>query len=140
MISTFSKQNTKRVFASLLVAWLSGVVFLLCCQMTTAQASEMESCPLAKMDNCRKSSAKNDSSFVSIPREQNALDCCKIPAKIFDKARKLEKNQETAKVADKIIVSAPKFLFINPVFEAPKVQSVIRDRGSTFLENCVFRI
>ena len=136
------QQNTKRVIASLLVLWLSGVVFLFCCETSEAKASEVESCPLKKASHCnKKSTDETTSQFASLETENHTIDCCRFPSQVFDKARKLETHQQTARVPAIVKVPSPEFAFFKTRFQSPNFhQSVIRNRGSTFLRNCVFRI
>ena len=128
--------------ASLLAVWLSGAVFLFCCDAPEAKASEVESCPLKKASHCnKKSTDETVSQFASLAAENHTIDCCRFPAQVFDKPRKLETQQQPAKVPAIVEVSSPEFAIFNtePQF-SNFYQSVIRNRGSTFLRNCVFRI
>ena len=143
----FLKQKRKqlvRATAGFLTVWLSGLVFLFCCQMSVAQAAstEGESCPLAKLkDSCNKSGDKNESQFVSIEKEQLKLECCGFLPAVFDKARKIEKLQETGQAASNIKIPISKSLFVKQEFAQPKVfRSLILNRENTRLKNCVFRI
>ncbi len=134
------RQNTKRIFTAALAVWMSGIVLLVCCQMTSANAAhaEMESCPLAKKSDCAKSSKENPGEFVA--DESQSLDCCIFPAQVFDKARKIE-VQPSATIAAPLEVGAPPVFTVQKTFEQLKVyQSFIRNRGSTYLNNCIFRI
>jgi len=133
--------KTKQILAGSLMVWLSGVVFLFCCQTMTVHASRVENCPMPKTSHCHKSPDKNDSQSVSIESEQTAIEFCSAPFQVFDKARKLEINQQTAEVTAKIVIPTPKFSFVKSVSHSSNFyQPVIRNRGSTFLINCVFRI
>lgn len=142
MKANFLQQNTKRIIAGLLAVWLSGVVFLFCCEMPMAKAAEAESCPLAKTNHCHKKSAGADvSQFVSLQTDDRTFDCCRFPSQVFDKARKIETIQQTAAVATIVKVAPPQFSFVETNFKRREIhQSFIRNRGSTFLRNCVFRI
>ena len=134
------QQNTKRIFTAALVLWLSGIVVLFCCDMPAKAASaEIESCPLAKKGDCAKTAeANSEHAFGQQPR---TFDCCVFPAKIFDKARKLEKSAEMAATAETVEIAAPKFFIVGKLFKSPTFyQSFVRNRGSTHLTNCVFRI
>lgn len=138
MKTNILQQNIKRTVAGLLAVWLSGVMFLFCCEATRAKMSEAESCPLAKKNHCHKQS--NGEAF-SIEAENQMLDCCRFPSQVFDKVRKIEANYQAAKTVDKIIIAPPKYTFAASDFVSAKVyQSVVQNRGSTYLKNCVFRI
>jgi len=136
------QQNTKRVAAVLLSVWLSGVVFLFCCEMPNAQASEAESCPLRKTSHCdKKPSDETVSRYASFETENKTIDCCRVASQVFDKARKLETNQQSAEAATVIKLSPPNFSFRKTNLQSSTAyQSVVRNRGSTYLRNRVFRI
>ena len=136
------QQNTKRVVAGLLAVWLSGVVFLFCCEMPDAQASEAESCPLKKTSHCdKKSTDETVSQSASFETENKTIICCQFMSQVFDKARNLEPNQQSAQTAAVVKVSPPKFSFQKTYSQTLTVyQSVISNRGSTYLRNRVFRI
>jgi hypothetical protein len=142
MKTNLLQQNTKRVVAGLLVVWLSGVVFLFCCETSEANVSEAESCPLKKASHCNKKSTDETTSQIALlAAENHTIDCCRFPAQVFDKARKFETNQQKAKVSAIVKISPPEFAtFKIKPHSTSFHQSVIRDRGSTFLRNCVFRI
>jgi len=134
------RHNAKRIFTAALVFWLSGIVVLFCCDMpANAAVAEIESCPLAKKAHCAKTvETDSEHSFEGQPR---TFDCCVFPAKIFDKARKLEKSPESMAIAETIEIAAPKFFVVGKIFKSPEFyQSFVRNRGSTHLRNCVFRI
>ncbi len=136
------QQNTKRVIAGLLAVWLSGVVFLFCCETSEAKTSEAESCPLKKTSHCNKQSTNETiSQFASFATENHTIDCCRFPSQVFDKARKLETNQHSAEVAATVKISLPEFSFLKT--NSPPLhtyQSIIHNRGGTYLRNRVFRI
>jgi hypothetical protein len=142
MKANLLRQNTKRVVAGLLAVWLSGAVFLFCCEASKANVSEVESCPLKKASHCdKKSTDETVTQFASLRAENHTIDCCRFPAQVFDKARKLETNQQTGKVSAAVKVSPPEFAIFKIKPHSQNFhQSVVRDRGSTFLRNCVFRI
>ena len=142
----FPKQKRKqlrRATAGFLTIWLSGIVFLFCCQMTGVKASDLEaeSCPLAKThDSCGKESGNKDQ-LVAIKTEQVLLECCTMFPRIFDKARKIETIQKVEQTATAIKISQPKFLFVKQEFSQPKIfRSLILNQEDKHLKNCVFRI
>ena len=136
------RQNTKRIFSAALVFWMSGVIVLFCCgNMPTVKAAseEIESCPLAKKGRCAKTSEENTD--YSFNQGSNAFDCCAFPARIFDKVRKIEKSPESAMVVEAIEVSTPRLYLTAKTYQTPQFyQSFVRNRGSTYLQNRVFRI
>jgi hypothetical protein len=135
------RRKTKRIFTAALAFWLSGIVILFCCGNMPAKtaSAETESYSPEKKGHCTKTAATEDSGYSF--KKQPSFDGCFFPAKIFDKVRKLEKSPETSRVAETIEIAAPKFLTFEKSFEAPKFhRSFVRNRGSTHLQNCVFRI
>ncbi|MDQ3714377.1 MAG: hypothetical protein M3388_19475 [Acidobacteriota bacterium] len=142
MKANLLQQNTKRVVAGLLVVWLSGVVFLFCCETSKAKASETESCPLSKTSHCNKKSSQETVSQLALLQTVNqTIDCCLFPSQVFDKARKVETNQQSAEVSSIVKVPTTKFFFVKREFSSPKLyRSLVYNRGSTGLKNCVFRI
>lgn len=132
------RRITKRIFTIALAVWLSGIVLVLCCNMPTAQAETIV-CPLAQKDNCAKSSEKvlRESFIVESP----ILDCCAYPAQVFDKARKIEFQPQTAEVVETVKTVAPKISFSRTIVKKERVyQSFVHNRAKTHLKNCVFRI
>ena len=100
--------------------------------------AEPESCPLAKKGDCSKSPDKDSEHYFG--QETRAANCCAFPAKVFDKVRKIEKQPELATAAI-VEIAALKFSRTEKNFPSPKLfQSFVRNRGSTHLTNCVFRI
>ena len=142
MKAKLSQRNIKQIISGSLIVWLSGIVFLFCCEMPNAQASMAESCPLAKKNNCSKqSNAETISGFASLQTSQTAVDCCRFLLLVFDKARKIEKIQKAETVQTIVKVSQPVFSVVSHSFP-PKsnFHSVVINRENTQLKNCVFRI
>lgn len=139
------RQHAKRIFTAALVVWMSGIVLSLCCEMpANAAAMEVESCPLAKKGNhCAKTVADSsaDDFKTSFGRESRAFDCCNFPSQIFDKVRKTEVAPQATVISKAIEIVAPKFFIVERTFNSSTFpQSFVRNRGSTYLQNCVFRI
>jgi hypothetical protein len=141
MKANILQHNTKRAAAILLIFWLSGVVFLFCCETSKAKASEAESCPLSKTNHCnKKSNEEIVSQLPSFQTENHIIDCCLFPSQVFDKARKLETNHPAAFAA---VVKTPavKFFLVERKFVSSKIYySLILNCESRYLKNCVFRI
>ncbi len=141
MNSIFSQQRTRKVMSGLLAAWMSGFVFLFCCGPLEAQAKAEEFCPLAKAkSHCDKSNEKTDAPVFS-GDSNSKFECCGFLPAVFDKVRKLEKNQQTAYVAEKIKIEKPEVSFVRKDFEnvnfyrpPPLYEEKI------FIKNCIFRI
>ncbi|MDQ3321817.1 MAG: hypothetical protein M3525_05185 [Acidobacteriota bacterium] len=133
------RQNAKKFAVASLVFWMSGVLFLFCCE--TTEAAETESCPLPKTSHCsRQSSSESVSQFASV-HLKDALDCCRFLPQIFDKARKIETVQKAEPAAESVKVPQPKFSIASRAFPAKiTFQSVVINREDTHLKNGVFRI
>ncbi len=138
----FSRQNTKRIVAASLVFWMSGILFLFCCDSLKVQATEAESCPLAKINHCSKQTAsENDSQSASVQPEHRALDCCRFLPLVFNNSIKIEKTQKVGTAVANVKVLQCEFSIINREFPAQKTfRPVNINRGNTHLKNCVFRI
>ncbi len=134
------RQNTKKIVAASLVFWLSGILFLFCCETSQAQTSETESCPLAKTEHCSKQSdGKQPAEFASI--QPQTLGCCRFLPPIFDKTVKIEKIQKIESALSTVKISQPKFIVVKSEFPAAKnFRPVVINRENTYLKNCVFRI
>ncbi len=127
-----------------LAFWLSSVLVLACCgsHLFTVSASNVEeemSCPMDGGHDCCKKD--KDATNVS-ESEQNKDDCCVFkPTKIL--STDLQKQQDvrqTLAVTEKTEKPKPVY-FIKNSYKPTKVyHSAIRNRGSTYLQNCVFRI
>ncbi|HEX8250241.1 MAG TPA: hypothetical protein VF599_18855 [Pyrinomonadaceae bacterium] len=133
---------SQRIISGALVIWLSGVVLLFCCGNMEAQAAETDSCPLAKTSHCdQPSSRENNPDSARFQKESRAFDCCAFLPKVFDKARKIEKNPQASIATPISKISAPRFSFAAVTIKVPKVyRPLVHNRGSTYLKNCVFRI
>jgi hypothetical protein len=121
---------------------LSGVVFLLCCEMPIAQASNVESCPLAKTQHCSKrSSIEVNTDFALLQTRQPAFDCCSFLSLVFDKARKIEKTQKIVAIQTNVKAFQPVFSIVNRQILTPKnFHSFIVSQENIHIKNCVFRI
>lgn len=142
MKAKFSQRSIKQTVAGSLIIWLSGVVFLLCCEMPRTQASNVESCPLAKAQHCSKqSSIEINSDFALLQATQPAFDCCNFLSLVFDKARKIEKTQKIVAAQTNAKVFQSVFSVVNRQFPAPKnFHSFVIKRENIHIKNCVFRI
>jgi len=136
------KTISHKTLAAFMAVWLSGVVFLLCCEQMNGKATEAEFCPLAKKSaHCDKAERVNaDSSFAESTSE-TAIDCCGFLPAVFDKVRKLEQTQKLVAVTPKLAAAGfrvPQLTNSSP--STPTVRASVRKRGRTLVQNCVFRI
>jgi hypothetical protein len=138
--------RTKRIFAGLLAVWMSGVVFLFCCGAPNVQAKD-ESCPLAKIGHCDKSSAnkpaKDENVFNLEIFQDNGLafDCCGFFPAIFNKVTTVEKSRQIAAIPVKPEIKSSALVLIKvktSTFAA--YHSPLLNQGGTYLKNKVFRI
>lgn len=138
----FLQQSIKKSIAAGLIFWLTGVVFLFCCQMPTMAAqAEKDSCPLAKTSHCNKKlNGSSISEFVSLETKNPAFNCCILPS-IFDKARKVEPLPQIAGIAPALKIIAPEFSAVKNEFAfLPIYRPPVLSRHETYLKNRVFRI
>ncbi len=143
MTASFSRQIVNQTVSGLLIFWLSGLLLLFCCEMPQAQAAETETCPLAKTNHCAKQAQSENAAadFASIEADSRMLDCCRFLPNIFDKARKVESNQQTAVMPAKIRIVAARLSIAKASFNTSKFyQPFILNRGETYLKNQIFRI
>lgn len=135
-----SGKPARNVLAGFMILWLSGFLFLFCPQMPAMTAKEF--CPLAKgKSHCDKAKAENDSPLVSRESGIYSFDCCGFLPAVFDKSRKVEKNQKTVQPVAKIKVDLPKFAFAEKDFAVSgSYNSVSFSQNKIFIKNCVFRI
>jgi hypothetical protein len=83
--------------AGFLALWISGIIFLLCCEITKAQAASMDNCPLSRMrSHCDKTKKNLASRILSNQRDTREIDCCGFIPAVFDKARKIQKIEQVA--------------------------------------------
>lgn len=138
------KSILPKTISAVLVFWLSSVLVLVCCSphlfMASASTVKVEdsTCPMPKGHECCKKNQANNISGTEKVKDS----CC-----IYKPQRTLSGDLQTIKitkqiqaVAEKIETPKPVY-FIQSSYQAPKVyHSAIRNRGSTYLQNCVFRI
>jgi hypothetical protein len=98
-IMNFTRIRTvaHRAFAGFMAIWLSGFVFLFCCDDIRAQMTEAESCPLAKMSmHCDKSGNQHRHSVQQQTSEREEFDCCGFIPILLDKTRMVDSNDQIA--------------------------------------------
>lgn len=127
------------------VFWLSSVLVFFCCgsHLFTVSAfsvenKEAETCPLGKGHDCCK---KKKGKSISQTEENNA-DCCFYkPQKTLSYDLKYSKIIKQSQVANEKFETPKPIYFIKNSYKPQKVyHSAIRNRGSTYIQNCVFRI
>ena len=122
--------------------WLSGIVFLFCCETMNAATSEADSCPLAKMSaHCDKTEKANTASVLVAGTQSDRVDCCGFLPAVFDKNRKLERDQKLSAPTPQLIAvqfDPPKTFDCTPRLAA--VYSHVSYQKDLSIKNCVFRI
>jgi len=133
---------THKAFAGFMALWLSGVVFLFCCEEINGRSMEADSCPLAKMSaHCDKANKAEGSEVVANQTDQQAIECCGFIAIFFDKTRMVESNQQPSAAAPAFVIAQPRLISGPTAFPPAKsYRSTALLRNNTFLKNRTFRI
>lgn len=140
-VMTRFRKYSRRAVAAFLSIWLSGIAFLLFCQLPAKAAGE-DFCPLAKASrgHCDRSSDKTKRELVSNGTSQS-FDCCSFLPAVFDKSRKLERGVKglVAPKAEDHTISRPR---LAPITIRPPSDytSYVPIRDRIFIRNRVFRI
>ncbi len=139
-----------KCLSAFFVVWLSGVLVLIGCSshnfITSAMNSvveKAESCPLGEGHDCCKNKPKVDGKLPKVSEDENkTVDCCAFkPQKTLSADLSNSKNTKQSVVATDVIETPNPVYFIKQSYKIPQVyHSIIRNRGSTYLKNCVFRI
>ncbi len=124
-----------------MAVWLSGFVFLFCCQPIDAKPAA-DSCPLKKMGvHCDMAEKQNTASDVVDRSTEPCVDCCAFLPIVFDKTRKIEQNQKQIAVVPEALTRRPAIIRpANFSHSLPAIRSRVSNRHGTYLRNCVFRI
>jgi hypothetical protein len=143
------KQILLKGLSAFFVFWLSGVLVFVGCgsRFFTVSAmnvadEEVESCPLKGHECCKKKAKAEDNSSKISEDENKTIDCCAFkPIKTLSADLENSKNsKQTAIATAKVKIPKPVY-FIKQTYKIPQVyHSAIRNRGSTYLKNCIFRI
>ncbi|MGH9819290.1 MAG: hypothetical protein ACRD43_03900 [Pyrinomonadaceae bacterium] len=136
------KQYVRISFAGFLAVWLSGVVFLFCCEKINARTSESDFCPLAGMsDDCPMAKPQNANAAVIETTEDECNECCDFLPVVFDKSRKVDQNQKALAAPSNIVVVqfTPQSV-IHTTIENGARYTRVASSNKIFVINCVFRI
>jgi hypothetical protein len=128
--------SLQKLIAISLAIFLSGTCCLLCCGVNVLAS---HGCPLEKTHHCNAKTKVVDTR-PSIGLEGQVRNFCPFISKRSDLA---QKNLDDVKApSGKVFVtSSPKVFSGGKEYSAtPLYNSVVRNRGSTYLANCVFRI
>lgn len=131
----------QKPLAAFLIVWLSGFVFLFCCEMSTAAATQDEFCPLAKVQNhCDKSTEESRYLSASDLPHSNAAECCGFLPVVFDKKRKVEKVHQVAPATRRLKAELAQTIAFNKSAEPASYRSFRVVQRKIFAKNCIFRI
>lgn len=135
--------TTQRVVAGFMSLWLSGFVFLFCCEDMRAAEMDAASCPLMKASShCDHASKQANTGDSMVGTKPACVECCAFLPVVFDKSRKVDPVQKQI-VVPQTAVAAIKFSYPESRPGVPPASSLagrVPDRHGTFLKNCVFRI
>ena len=132
-------QILPKAISAFLVFWLSSILVFVCCGLMASEVSAQETIP-----ECHKhlTEEKSDDADKISETEKDKADCCAFkPTKTLSSDLQNSKNiKQSQSVTEKIVIPKPVY-FIKQTYQSPSVyHSAIRNRGSTYLQNCVFRI
>jgi hypothetical protein len=135
--------SAQKLIALSLIVFLSGTCCLLCCDLTKVAAAfgTAESCPLSKTHHCPRPAKQEVSGAGSlISSAEQTRTFCPFISKRGDAVQNVKGDLKFTAAAP-VKIAAPPVFFAKPAFTADRAYaSLIRDRGSTYLANCVFRI
>lgn len=121
--------------------WLSGVVFLLCCDMPKAEAASADSCPLSRLQNHCDKARNNRQLLTRSNQETEKADCFGFIPAVFDKARKIQKIEPVVHAETLVSPAPPASLLVqNAPRSALAYRSNVANGRNIFIKNCVFRI
>ncbi len=148
-----NQSNIKKILlkglSAFFVFWLSGVLVFAGCgshffKVLAASLAndEEESCPLKGHDCCGKKHTVEDNSTNVSEDDSKTIDCCVFkPVKTLSADLSNSKNLKQSQVTAKSIRAPKAVRFAKETYKNPRIFcSVIRNRGSTYLQNCNFRI
>ncbi len=140
------KQILLKSLSAFFVFWLSSVLVLVCCGShlfrVSAMSAEAESCPLKGHECCKKKAEVENNSAKVSESEGKTADCCAFkPSKTLSADLQNSKNSKQSQVLTAKVQTPKVVYFIKQTYKIPQIyHSAIRNRGSTYLQNCVFRI
>lgn len=94
--------TARRALAATMAVWLSGLVFLFCCEKLYAKTAPASKCPLERLSkHCDKTNKKDLVRVTSESSDRGCENCCVFLPAVFDKARKIESAQNQQAVPAK---------------------------------------
>lgn len=136
------KKMTRTTLAGFMAVWLSGVVFLFCCGTMDAMAADSDICPLAKMSaDCDKAEKAGANAAIVVSSDESSVGCCAFLPAVFDKSRKVERDQKQIALASTSVVIEPQLPKVAAPHRIPTTfRPHIPDRQRSFVKNCAFLI
>ena len=134
------KKIARNTLAGFMAVWLTGIIFLFCCEKINALPIEAEFCPLAKISaHCDKAEKANLNFALVENIESDWVECCGFLSTIFDKTRKHEQTQTAARPRT-ITLGFSRAVRVDKSIKIIPSRSHISDRQRTFLKNRTLRI
>ena len=138
-----TRQIMRRTVAGFMAVWLSGFVFLFCCDAAKAAAKSVESCPMPKMSHhCDTAKQQNDDSNSVSRAEGVCFECCAFLPVVFDKARKVDQPNQPVAAPDRVVEVARRITprLHRTVRAIARYRARLPDKSRTFISTQVFRI
>jgi len=136
------KNTARKTLTGFMAVWLSGVVFLICCESMNVRAMDTEFCPLAaKSSHCDKALGEETSPNVAELSATDNIECCAFLPFLFDNDRKLERVEQPASASQPAL--PVRFNIRSIGFERVTFAVFtphLADRQETYIRNRVFRI
>lgn len=134
------KQGLSKAISALMIFWLSSVLIFLCCITMSEEVSASEMIPECHQTQKHQT---QDTDLKNISKsKKSSFDCC-----VFKPQKTLATDLQTSKDLKHIQAAEKPVSLEKPVYVAQQnyqpakvYHSAIRNRGSTYLKNCNFRI
>lgn len=128
-------EHSRRPLAAFMAVWLSGFVFLFCCDMTYAAPAEAPA-----MSHCHKAALKHKG-VASVSVSETSIECCSILPAVFDKSRKVERTESTEAISAEPVLTASRRAGRIVISIVPSHYSTpLPDLHKSYIKNRVLRI
>lgn len=133
---------TQKTLAGFMAIWLSGFVFLFCCDDISARITDAGSHQPDKMSaHCHADGDQTSHSVRKQTSEHEEFDCCGFIPMLLDKTRKVESNEQIVAVSPAVVVEKPILIPRQSVSASViSYRSAVLFRNDTYLKNRTFRI
>jgi len=131
----------RKSLSGFMALWLSGVVFLFCCDANSAVTHVTEFCPMHTASHHCDGMMQQDEGSSTVGRlEGVCFGCCGYLPAVFDKARKVD--QPAPVTAPERVAVTPRRITPRPIRAplAPAYRARLADKSRTFISTQVFRI